>query len=64
MLFKLISLLDYVSACTASPVMHTRILAAKALVPLVEPQQASKYIKSISCVQQPSNILHGKLLQV
>jgi hypothetical protein len=63
-LWQLVSLLDYVSVCTASPVMHTRVLAAKALVPLVEPQQAPKFIATIEIGPQQSNHLHGKLLQV
>ncbi|XP_059483569.1 thyroid adenoma-associated protein homolog [Neocloeon triangulifer] len=61
---NLLSLLDYVSVCTASPVMHTRYLAAKALVPLVEPQQAPAYIYSLNFQPQPQNTLHGILLQV
>ncbi|CAB3374146.1 Hypothetical predicted protein [Cloeon dipterum] len=61
---NLLSLLDYVSVCTASPVMHTRVLAAKALVPLVEPQQAHAYILSLNLTPQPQNSLHGILLQL
>ncbi|KAF4521441.1 hypothetical protein B566_EDAN010598 [Ephemera danica] len=62
---NLLSLRASTVACAGSPVLHTRVLAAKALVPLVDPSSLSDFLTSLSLTSsQPHNLLHGTLLQL
>lgn len=71
--FQLSSFIPYVLMCGQRPVMKTRILAAKALVPLVPISDVPTVIKDLFH-QLPSsledtilfsqNAIHGSLLQV
>ena len=57
-----------VEGCRASPVLQTRQLAAAALVPLVESQQAGQYcahlVAGLEQAKLSQNAIHGSLLQL
>jgi len=64
--FKLSSLVPLVEACTGSPVLAIRKLAARALVPLISQDQLDVYgkklIDRLEREDLPSNHVHGILL--
>jgi len=65
---KLSSFLPLVSKCAGSPILQTRQLAARALVPILPSQEAADFVKDLfTKLEDPKisqNLIHGMLLQL